>query len=216
MFFAESAYAQLFEIKNASKLYDVMIDTQCEQNECGGEAEVKLLRKGSNTVVQTFHTEELSLYLSEQFKPSIHSEIMKDEQGVLFFDDFNFDGTEDFAIQNGNNGPYGSPVYDIYVFNQSNKKFVLSRELTALTQENIGMFEVNHQNKRIKVMTKDGCCYHIWSEYEVIPKKGLLLVREFIEAVVIAGDKVEVTDRNLVKGKWKEKTKYYPVDQYYK
>ena len=65
-------------------------------------------------------------------------------------------------------------------------------------------------------MTKDGCCYHIWSEYEVIPKKGLLRVREFIEAVVIAGDKVEVTDRNLVKGKWREKTKYYPTEQYYK
>lgn len=78
------------------------------------------------------------------------------------------------------------------------------------------MFQIDAAKKRIITFNKSGCCYHITSEYMVVPNKELLLVREFIEVVVTSGEKVEVTDRNLVNGKWKEKTKYYPIDQYYK
>lgn len=217
LFFIQSVDAQIFEIKNASKLYDVKIDMPCEKDECEGEAGVTLLLKETKQVFQKFHSDELRVVPDKPIKEDSKVLQLYSGDGDLIFGDFNFDGSEDLAIRNSHSGPYGSPVYNIYVFNKTRNKFVLSNELSTLTQENIGMFDIDHKTKRIKVMTKDGCCYHIWSEYQVVPRKGLLLVREFIEdATSPKGDQVEVTDRNLIKGKWKEKTKYYPVDQYYK
>lgn len=209
-------HAQVFEIQDGSKHYDAVIDIACAKDECGAKAEVKLLKKGSKAVFQVFHSDELTMYLDEKFKPSVNVIQLYGEQSPLIFDDFNFDGTEDLAIRNGNYGYYGGPVYDIYVFNQSKNKFVLSQELSVLTQENLGMFELDKKRKRIITFNKSGCCYHIRSEYQVVPRKGLLLVREFIEdATSPQGDQVEVTDRNLINGKWKEKTKYYPTAKYY-
>ncbi|ENV18246.1 XAC2610-related protein [Acinetobacter guillouiae] len=209
-------HAQVFQIQDGSKHYDAVIDIACEKDECGAKAEVKLFKKGSKAVFQAFHSDDLTMYLDEKFKPSVNVIQLYDEQSPLIFDDFNFDGTEDLAIRNGNYGSYGGPVYDIYVFNQSKNKFVLSQELSALTQENLGMFELDKKRKRIITFNKSGCCYHIRSEYQVVPRKGLLLVREFIEdATSPKGDQVEVTDRNLINGKWKEKTNYYPTAKYY-
>lgn len=216
LFLSQPLYAQIFQINDGSKDFDVRIELSCEKMKCDGEAKITIFKKGSRQIFQTFHSDELTMYLDENFKPSVNVVQLYGEQSPLIFEDFNFDGTEDLAIRNGNYGSYGGPVYDVYVFHQNKKKFVLSDELSTLTQENLGMFDIDSKRKRIITFNKSGCCYHIRSEYQVIPQKGLLLVREFIEAVVTAGDKVEVTDRNLVNGKWKEKTKYYPIDQYYK
>lgn len=216
MVLSQSSHAQIFEIKNGSKNYDAKIDVECDQDQCGGKAKITLYPKGTKHELQSFDSDELTMYLDKNFKPSVNVIQLYNEQSPLIFDDFNFDGTEDLAIRNGNYGSYGGPVYDVYVFNKTKKKFVLSDELSSLTQENLGMFQIDAAKKRIITFNKSGCCYHITSEYMVVPNKELLLVREFIEAVVTSGEKVEVTDRNLVNGKWKEKTKYYPIDQYYK
>ncbi|RZG77471.1 FG-GAP repeat protein [Acinetobacter sp. WCHAc060025] len=216
MFFAESLHAQLYEIKNGSKLYDVQIETQYALDQMSGKAIIHLSKKNSKQVFQTFHSDELTLSFDQKAQPQVNVAQIYGEQSAILFGDFNFDGTQDIAISNGNYGSYGGPVYDIYVFNQTKGNFILSEELSVLTQENLGMFELDQKRKRLMTFNKSGCCYHIRSEYEVVPNKGLLLVREFIEAVVTAGDKVEVTDRNLVKGRWREKTKYYPTEQYYK
>ena len=138
------------------------------------------------------------------------------EQSALIFADFNFDGSEDVAIRNGNYGAYGGPTYDVYVFHRTKNKFVLSEELSALTHENLGMFEVDPKQKRILTSNKSGCCYHIRSEYIVIPKHGLSLVREFIEDATVQAGKVKVTERMLNLGRWIEKVHYYAVDEYYK
>ena len=209
-------HAQVYEIQDGSKHYDAVIDIACEKDECGAKAEVKLFKKGSKALFQAFHSDELTMYLDEKLKPSVNVIQLYGEQSPLIFDDFNFDGTEDLAIRNGNYGSYGGPVYDIYVFNQSKNKFVLSQELSVLTQENLGMFELDKKRKRIITLNKSGCCYHIRSEYQVVPRKGLLLVREFIEdEFTSSGNQVKVTDRHLINGKWKEKTKYYPTAKYY-
>ncbi|MCX5466799.1 FG-GAP repeat protein [Acinetobacter nematophilus] len=214
--FLSIAHAQVFEIQNGSKHYDAIIDIACEKDQCGAKAEVKLFKKGSKTVFQAFHSDEMTLYLDEDFKPSVNMIQLYGEQSPLIFDDFNFDGTEDLAIRNGNYGSYGGPVYDIYVFNQSKNQFVLSQELSVLTQENLGMFELDKKRKRIITFNKSGCCYHIRSEYQVVPRKGLLLVREFIEdELTSSGNQVKVTERQLINGKWKEKTKYYSTEKYY-
>lgn len=199
-------YAQSFEIQDGSKQYNAFINTTCEQELCDAKAEIKLFKKGQKTVFQNFYSDELTMYLDNNSKPSANIVQIYGEQSPLIFGDFNFDGTEDVAIRNGNSGSYGGPVYDIYVFNKTKHKFVFSKELSSLTQENLGMFTIDEARKRIITFNKSGCCYHTTSEYIVIPKKDLLLVEETIEEAT--ENKVTVTSRQLIHGKWREKVKY--------
>ncbi len=217
LFLSPKLHAQIFQIKDGSKNYDAEIEISCEKIDCDGKAEITLFKKGSKQVFQKFHSDEMTMYLDEKFQPSVNVVQLYGEQSPLIFEDFNFDGTEDLAIRNGNYGSYGGPVYDIYVFNQTRHKLVYSKALSVLTQENLGMFDIDPKRKRIITFNKSGCCYHIRSEYQVVPNKGLLLVSDFEEdASSPQGEKVKVTERNLIHGKWKVKTKYYPIDQYYK
>lgn len=141
---------------------------------------------------------------------------MYNEQSPLIFDDFNFDGSEDLAIRNGNNSGYGGPSYDIYVYHSTKKQFVPSDELTSLAYDNLGMFQTDHERKRIITFAKSGCCWHITTEYAVIPKKGLQKVYEMEEDATGGGEFVKVITRNLINNKWVSKTKKYKLDEYYK
>lgn len=80
------------------------------------------------------------------------------------------------------------------------------------------MFEVDSIKKRIITRSKDGCCYHETAQYQVVPKKGLVLVEELIEDATsaVGGERVKVTERKLIQGEWKERNQYYPIDEYYK
>lgn len=92
----------------------------------------------------------------------------------------------------------------------------MSAELSDLTQENLGMFSVDAKHKRIGVMSKSGCCWHLWQQYQVVPNKGLKLVYTREEdAMSTMGEKVIVTERKLIQGKWKTTVKKYPIKTYY-
>lgn len=211
------AAAQSFQLRQASELYDAKIEVQCQQSECEGPAKITLYHKGSQQIFQDFQSDDLTMYLGKNQQPSVNVIQLYDEQSALIFDDFNFDGSQDLAIRNGNYGSYGGPTYDVYVFHRNKQQFVYSDELSSLTQENLGMFQTDSEKKRIITFNKSGCCYHIRSEYQVVPRQGLQLVREFIEDITSSeGHKVQVTDRKLIKGKWQQSVKYYPVEEYYK
>lgn len=216
--FSGVLYAQVFEIKQGSNLYTAQIEVKCEENTCSGLGKIELYDKKYKTLIQAFESEDLYFYLNESQQPSINVVQLYGEQSPLIFDDFNFDGSEDLAIRNGNNGSYGGPTYDVYVYNKTKKKFVLSNELSNLTDENLGMFHIDSERKRLITFNKSGCCYHITEEYSVVPKKGLVLGRALIEDATsaVGSDRVKVTEQNLIHGKWKEKVKYYPIDTYYK
>ncbi|QIO09798.1 XAC2610-related protein [Acinetobacter lanii] len=109
-------------------------------------------------------------------------------------------------------------TYDVYVYHKNKKQFVYSEDLASLTRENLGMFEVDSIKKRIMTCSKGGCCYHETLQYQVLPKKGLVLVEELIEDATsaVGGERVKVTERKLIQGKWKEHNQYYPIDEYYK
>lgn len=214
---SNAASAQVFKLNQASDLYDAKIDVQCQQSECEGPAKITLYKKGTQQVFQDFKSDDLTMYLNKNQQPSVNIIQLYNEQSALIFGDFNFDGSQDLAIRNGNYGSYGGPTYDVYVFHRNKQQFVYSDELSALTQENLGMFQLDPKKKRIITFNKSGCCYHIRSEYQVVPQQGLQLVREFIEDASSAeNNKVEVTNRELIKGKWKQSVKYYPIEQYYK
>ncbi|MEI7489696.1 MAG: hypothetical protein WCJ72_20220 [Chryseobacterium sp.] len=134
----------------------------------------------------------------------------------MIFDDFNFDGTEDMAIRNGNESSYGGPSYEVYVFNSTKKQFVISEELTSLAYENLGMFQTDSERKRLITYSKSGCCWHLTTEYTVVPKKGLLKVYELEEDATGGDERVKVTKREFEDDKWTANIKDYPISEYYK
>ena len=210
-------HAATFQIKNGSTFFDAQLEVEkCDKEECSGTADIKLYKKGKKQIFQTLYSNDLNFYLDKQQKPSVNIIQLYDEQSPLIFDDFNFDGQEDLAIRNGNESSYGGPSYDVYVFNKTRQQFVLSNALTALAYDNLGMFQTDLKRKRIITFAKSGCCFHVTSEYAVIPNKGLKLVHEVTEDAM-GGEQVKVTTKsyNLHTKKWRTTLKKYPLDQYY-
>lgn len=205
-----------FVIKDGSNRFDVKIAVEnCEGDTCSGKGTISLIDKKSKQIFQTLSSDDLYFYLNKNQQPSVNVIQLYNEQSPLIFDDFNFDGSEDIAVRNGNQSSYGGPSYDVYVYNSTKKQFVISKELTALAYENLGMFQTDHERKRISTFAKSGCCWHITTEYAVIPKKGLQKVYE-LEEDAQGGEFVKVTTRNLIKNKWVNRTKKYKIDDYYK
>ena len=205
-----------FLIKNGSDKFDAQISVfQCQDHTCTGEGIVKLIDKKTKKLFQTLKSDDLYFHLNKDQKPSVNVIQLYDEQSPLIFDDFNFDGSEDLAIRNGNQSGYGGPSYDVYVFNSTKKLFVPSGELKNLAYENLGMFQTDHKRKRIITSAKSGCCWHITTEYAVVPKQGLQKVYE-LEEDAQGGKFVTVTTRNFINNRWTSKTKKYKIDDYYK
>lgn len=205
-----------FELKEASKNYDVKINVEhCEGEECGGKASIDLLDKKNSKKFQTLRSDDLNFYLNKDQMPTANIIQLYNEQSPLIFDDFNFDGTEDMAIRNGNESGYGGPSYDVYVFNSTRKQFVPSEELTALAHDNLGMFNTDSERKRLITYSKSGCCWHLTTEYTVLPQRGLFKVYE-LEEDATGGDKVKVTKKEFINDKWTTNIKTYPTSEYYK
>ncbi|MDQ0593237.1 hypothetical protein QFZ37_001606 [Chryseobacterium ginsenosidimutans] len=205
-----------FELNDASKNYNVKIDIKtCENNECTGKSIIELFDKKTSKKFQTLTSDDLNFYLNEDQKPTANIIQLYNEQSPLIFDDFNFDGTEDIAIRNGNESGYGGPSYDVYVFNITKKQFVPSEELTVLAHENLGMFNTDADRKRLITYSKSGCCWHITTEYSVLPQRGLFKVYE-LEEDATGGEKVIVTKREFIDDKWITNIKTYPINEYYK
>ncbi len=120
-----------FEVKDVSKSYDAVIQIEnCYDDRCGGKGTVELFDH-KNSKVQTFISDDLVLYAErgQKLVPGKLIPLSKDQRCVII-DDFNFDGTEDVAIRNGNMGNYSGASYDVYVFNKTRMAFVKSEELT--------------------------------------------------------------------------------------
>ncbi len=216
-FFINLSFGQnKFEIKNGSKTYVAKITVKdCSEENCEGYGTIQLIDKKNKTVIQSFSSDDLYFNLNKNQNPSVNIIQLYNEQSPLIFRDFNFDGTEDLAIRNGNNSSYGGPSYDVYVSNSSKTKFFFSEELTKLAVENLGMFETDNVRKRIITYSKSGYCWHQKSEYIVVPKKRLKLVYS-LEEDATGGEFVKVTSKELIKNKWQTKIKNYKLKEYYK
>lgn len=203
-----------FEIKNVSKSYDAVLQVEsCYDDRCGGKGTVDLFDH-KNSKVQTFVSDDLVLYAGQGQKLSQGKLIpLSKDQRAVIIDDFNFDGTEDVAIRNGNMGNYSGASYDVYVFNKTRMGFVKSEELTELGSNGLDIFDVDAQCKRLISYGKSGCCNIFTTEYAVIPNKGLDKVFEKQEDMTVEG-RVKVTTKEKLNNKWITKTKVYPADQY--
>ncbi|WP_109511476.1 XAC2610-related protein [Pseudomonas ovata] len=85
------------------------------------------------------------------------------EQSVLIYKDFNFDGIKDLAVMDGQNSCYHGPSFEVFVGTEHG--FRHSAAFTQLAQDYCGMFQVDEQARRVKTMTKDGCCTHWFATY---------------------------------------------------
>lgn len=205
-----SSYAQeVFQIKNASKLYDVRLKVEnCQENSCDGEATFTVFKKGQTKPFQSFSTP--TMFSKEETKRA-STKLRYDYQSVVFFEDYNFDGIADLAIRDGNNGGYGGPSYQIYLFSPKSKKFVHNSALTKLNQGvYLGMMEVDKKKKLLRTFSKSGCCWHQTEEFAVIGNRPKKVYEWTQDASIADTDKVKITTKKLVAGKWLTSVKYEP------
>lgn len=195
-----------FLLKKASKIFDVKIQIgECETDTCEGEGTIFLIKKGQNKVFQKIEMANVFLELGEDRKPTANLiELYGMNNSGIIFDDYNFDGIEDLAIRNGNNGVYGAPSYDVFLFTK--QRFVENESLTELASNNLGMFTVNKKTKTIETFTKSGCCWHQTTRYKIVnnkPKK----IYVFTEEMLSSEETTSTTETLLPNGKWKKRTK---------
>ena len=198
-----------FDIKNASKIYDVRVEVEkCVDWKCEGDAKFLVFKKGAAKPFQVFSSPTEFMREEVELK---NSKALYDAQSVVFFEDYNFDGTADLAIRDGFNGGYGGPSYQIYLFSPRAKKFVHSDSFTKLAQGvYLGMFEIFKKRKRLRTLSKDGCCWHQMEEFAVVNNRPKKILEVTEDATVAGGDgeRVKVTTRKLVAGRWRNSVKY--------
>lgn len=205
-----------FTIKDGSKNYWAIINVEnFANNDCSGAGSVSLFDKSTDTLFQSVNSDNLCFYVKGDVNSDDNFTELYGEQSPLIFDDFNFDGYEDIAISNGNNGSYGMPSYDVYLYNSEAKQFTKDIKLTEIASTNLGMFRTEKSKKRIITYNKSGCCWHITTEYE-ITNNEIVKVNELEEDATDGSKYVTVTERKLINNVWYLNVKKMKIEEYYK
>lgn len=202
-----------FDINNASKYFDIKVKVEkCEDDVCSGEAIFSFFNKNRSKPYQVITLDDTYMDISNDGKPIVNSTMLYDEQSVVDVADYNFDGMEDVALCNGQNGSYNMPSYDVYLSSRKAGKFVHSPKLSDLGLH-LGMFQVLKDKKQLETFDKSGCCWHITTRYSVINDRPVKVFEEIEDATIADETKIKITTKTLVKGKWKTSVKYEKRDQ---
>ncbi len=214
-----------FVLRDASQHYDfiIQLDNDCsspgkeEYGSCEGPGMLLVYDKKSRSELQKIRMDNIFISFAGKGEPLVNSARLYDYQGVINVGDFDFDGHEDFAVQNGNNGPYGGPTYDVYLYSKASHMFMLSESLTRLVSETLGFFQVDSRQKLLKTSAKSGCCYHEYVEYKVI-KGDPVPVYRVIEDAMNSGDGeyVTVTKERFYDGRWHSTSEKIKIEEYYR
>ncbi len=130
---------------------------------------IAIYKKGTDKELIRVESEELAVSYTDNSVAVNVKELPYGEQSVIMYEDFNFDGVKDFAIQDGQNSCYHGPSYQIYLADKG--QFIFSTEFTSLAQDYCGMFGVNTEDKQLYTMTKSGCCWHQFARFDVVQNK---------------------------------------------
>ena len=197
-----------FEITNASKFFDIKITVAgCENGFCRGRSRFAFFKKGLRRPYQTIDHENTLIQLDDDGLPPVNINLLYDTQSVVHIGDFNFDGMEDVAICDGDNGSYGGPSYRVYLSSRKAGKFLFDEAFTKLGYH-LGMFTVDAKEKRLRIFDKSGCCWHVTEEYAVVRGRPVKVFREVEDATIPDEAKVKIVTRRLLNGKWKETVRY--------
>lgn len=218
LFLATAAAAQKqFRLNNASKTVDVGLEVGTCSIGDHGRCEpltVTFFRKNALKPFQTMRLPETSMWAPE---PKANVIRRYDDQSVINFSDYNFDGSEDVAICDGTNGGYGMPSYRVYLYNAGTKRFVHSPAFTRLGQgPSLGMFETDKPKKIHFVYSKSGCCWHQTEGYDVHRNRPRKIYELTEDATSAQGEYVRITTKKLINGKWRTWVRSEKVDEYYK
>ncbi len=112
-------------------------------------------------------SDELAVNLKEDKMKANVQQLPYGEQSVVIYEDFNFDGKKDLAIEDGQHSCYHGPSYQIYLAKPDDRGFKKSKAFTELAQNYCGLFEVNTKTKTLHTMTKSGCCWHQYATFKV-------------------------------------------------
>ncbi|HKX83226.1 MAG TPA: hypothetical protein VJL58_03310 [Pyrinomonadaceae bacterium] len=212
MFAAFVSAQTTFEINNASKYFDVKVKVaECDEYFCRGKASFSFHRKGAARPYQVIDLPDTLVQLGDKGKPLVNVTMLYDEQSVVNIDDYNFDGMDDVAICDGDNGSYGGPSYRVYLSSRSAGKFVYNAAFSELGQR-LGMFTVNKKRKTLETFDKSGCCWHISERYAVVNDRPVKIFEE-VEDATLPDDRVKITTKTRVRGQWKTSVKYVRREQ---
>jgi hypothetical protein len=178
--------------------------------ECAGPALLEIFPKGkmAGPPRQRIELGELWVIAGPAGQPLVNSAELYDFQGSLNVGDFNFDGEDDLAIQVGQDGPYGGPTFDIYLYDRAKAQFARSEPLSEISRGTLGLFQIDPIRRRLVTFAKSGCCYHVTEELEVIRDRPVPVSR-FIQDATGDGDVIEIRER-LVGKRWVRETRKLP------
>lgn len=207
-------YAQqrTFDVKGASKYFDIKISaSKCDEYACTGKTTFSFYKKGGSKPYQVIAMRDTYVDISEG-EPAVNETLLYDKQSALNVDDFNFDGMEDVAISDGQQGSYGMPSFNVYLSSRAAGKFVYNEAFSELAHH-LGMFTVDKKARTLETFDKSGCCYHITERYKVVNNRPIKVY--VFEEDAMHGETVTLTEKSLVNGRWKTKVKKAKLDDYY-
>lgn len=176
-----------------------------------GPGEVLVSRKGEIAPLQTIIMENILVSFADG-KPFTESGPIY--QGFINVGDFDFDGHEDFAIQDGSEGSYAQPTYSVFLYSTERKQFVLNHPLSDLTHDGRGSFGLDAINRHLIVLSKSGCCRHDSTEYKVQHGAPIPVSRVSRDGA-IGKDYLSVWHETFIRGRWHEdSTRRVPVVAY--
>ncbi|MFJ5391782.1 DUF1311 domain-containing protein [Pectobacterium brasiliense] len=179
---------------------------------CEGPGTLDIFKKGSGELFQRITMENMFIELNKKGETTVNLvEVYGENNSGLVIDDANFDHHADIILRNGNNGAYGGPSYDVYLFDVAKQQFTLNAPLTELASSNLGLFEIDDKRKTITTSTKSGCCWHQSSTYQIANNKPVLIA-ETTEDYSEEKKAMVATTRELVGGKWNVKEKIEKSD----
>lgn len=205
------------QLNEASAHFDfsLALDAPCADTTCEGSGQLAVHAKGSSQPLQVIALPGVFLSRRADGQPLVNSAQLYAYQGVINVGDFNFDGAEDFAVQNGNRGSYGGPSYDVFLYEPRARAFRYSRALSALIESTLGFFGVDEQAQRLETFAKSGCCWHQQERYKVENNRPIAVWR-FTEDATVGDNVVLLTTEELIDGKWQvTSSKTLPIEEYY-
>jgi hypothetical protein len=212
---ATSVAAQkTFDLKNASKYFDIRVKVAaCDELFCRGKAVFSFYKKGASMPYQVIDFSKTLIQLGSSGSPLVNVNLLYDAQSVVNVGDFNFDGMDDIALCDGEDGSYGGPSYRVYLSSRAAGKFVFNKPLTDLGRH-LAMFTVDRRNKTLETFDKSGCCWHITERYKVVRDRPVKVFEEVEDATADPnGRRVRVTTKTLVSGKWKTSVRYEKIQR---
>lgn len=211
------AHRKHITIPNVSQRFSISVDLDTDpsgsEDTVTAPATVKISWRKTGKPIQTIRMPALTIFKgmfaldvpAKGSSPSPYGDTYS-----FVFQDFNFDGQQDLAICKDNNGSYGAPTYDVFLWRPAQKQFIRDAILSKLSSEHLGLIVRDPARRELTTFDKDGAAWHTWSTYRWRNKR-LVLVKEEVDDA--RGDKEVITTKTLIGSHWKTIVKRRPIKE---